>query len=143
LKLPYDDFSDLPDKLELKKLNIDINEFFTNIWSFGTESAKILNHPAPYRVELPYRLIRMYTKKGDLILDPFIGSGTTAIAAIIAQRNYIGYDINNIYVENALRRIDELHNPEKRKKRLEREKRLKKLKKQKKSSIEFTKGESK
>ena len=143
LMLSYDDISDLPDKLETKKLDIDVNEFFTNIWSFGTESAKAVNHPAPYRVELPYRLIKMFTKQGDLILDPFIGAGTTAIAAIITRRKFVGYDINKEYVENALRRIDELHHPEKRIKRLEGEKRLKKLKKQKNTLFDFNKEEGK
>lgn len=137
------DISDFPDNLETKKLDIEINEFFTNIWSFGTESAKRVNHPAPYRVELPYRLIKMFTKKGDLILDPFIGAGTSAIAAIIAHRNYVGYDINDDYVENALNRIDELHHPEKRKKRLSREKQLKKLKKQYSALVDFNKEEGK
>jgi site-specific DNA-methyltransferase (adenine-specific) len=137
------DNPDFPDKLENKKLDIDINEFFTNIWSFGTESAKKVNHPAPYRVELPYRLIKMFTKKRDLILDPFIGAGTTAIAAIIAQRNYVGYDISKEYVENTIRRIDELYHPEKKIKRLTVEKRLKKLKKQKSALIDFNKEEGK
>jgi site-specific DNA-methyltransferase (adenine-specific) len=58
-------------------------------------------------VELPYRLIQLYTFKGDIVLDPFIGSGQTAIAAIKTGRHYLGYDTNEEYIKLAERRIEE------------------------------------
>ncbi|MCF7809649.1 site-specific DNA-methyltransferase [bacterium] len=80
-------------------------EYTKSIWTFSAESAKKVGHPAPFPTELPYRLIQLYTFKDDIILDPFIGSGQAAIAAIKAGRNYIGYDINEEYVELANKRI--------------------------------------
>ncbi|UYP44725.1 Modification methylase MthZI [Candidatus Lokiarchaeum ossiferum] len=91
--------------LDGKKSTMTEKELYSNIWTFGAESAKKVNHPAPFRVELPYRLIQMYSKKNDLILDPFMGSGSTAIAAIIAKRNFVGYDTNLDYIQAANRRI--------------------------------------
>jgi site-specific DNA-methyltransferase (adenine-specific) len=64
-----------------------------------------VGHPAPFPIELPYRLIQLYTFQGDVILDPFIGSGTTAIAALKAERKYIGYDNDPVYVKLAQERI--------------------------------------
>jgi len=66
-----------------------------------------IGHPAPFPVELPYRLIQLYTFEEETVLDPFIGSGQTAIAAIKANRHYVGYDINKDYVKLAKRRIRE------------------------------------
>ncbi len=73
-------------------------EWTKSVWTMATESAKKIGHPAPFPVELPYRLIQLYTYKSDIILDPFMGSGTTAIAALKSDRNYIGYDINPEYI---------------------------------------------
>jgi len=58
-------------------------------------------------VDLPYRLIQLYTFEGEVVLDPFIGSGQTAIAAIKTRRHYVGYDINEEYVKLAEKRIKE------------------------------------
>ena len=80
-------------------------EFTKSIWAFNTESAKRVNHPAPFPVELPYRLIQFYTFKDDIVIDPFCGSGTTCIAAIKTHRGYIGIDNNEGYVNTALTRI--------------------------------------
>lgn len=80
-------------------------EFTKSIWMFNTESAKRVNHPAPFPVELPYRLIQLYTFNKDIIIDPFCGSGTTCIAAIKTNRRYIGIDNNEEYVNTALNRI--------------------------------------
>ena len=80
-------------------------EFTKSIWSFPTASAKKVGHPAPFPYELPYRLIQLYTFEGDVVLDPFIGSGTTAIAAIKTNRSYVGYDICMNYVDLANKRI--------------------------------------
>ena len=76
-----------------------------SIWKFQTVSAKNLGHPAPFPIELPYRLIQLYSFKDDIILDPFIGSGQTAIAALMSQRKFIGYEINSEYIKLAENRI--------------------------------------
>ncbi|MCK4404042.1 MAG: site-specific DNA-methyltransferase [candidate division Zixibacteria bacterium] len=80
-------------------------EFTKSVWTFSAEPATKIGHPAPFPVELPYRLIQLYTFEGDVVLDPFIGSGQTAIAAIKTKRHYVGYDISEEYVKLAERRI--------------------------------------
>jgi len=82
-------------------------EYTKSVWSFKAEPARKIGHPAPFPVELPYRLIQLYTYEGEVILDPFVGSGQTALAAIKTKRHYIGYDINKDYVKLARRRIKE------------------------------------
>jgi len=82
-------------------------EFTKSVWTFPAVSAKEVGHPAPFPVELPYRLIQLYTYEGEVVLDPFMGSGQTAIAAIKTGRLYIGYDIEEEYVKLAERRIKE------------------------------------
>jgi len=82
-------------------------EFTKSIWTFPAEQAKKVGHPAPFPVELPYRLIQLYSFEGEVVLDPFMGSGQTAIAAIKTKRHYVGYDINEEYVKLAERRIKE------------------------------------
>ena len=64
-----------------------------------------VGHPAPFPLELPYRLIQLYTYEGEVVLDPFMGSGQTALAALKAGRSYVGYDINGEYADLADRRI--------------------------------------
>jgi site-specific DNA-methyltransferase (adenine-specific) len=80
-------------------------EWTKSVWTMNTESAKKIGHPAPFPVELPYRLIQLYTYKGDVILDPFMGSGSTAIAALKSDRKYVGYDIDAEYIKLAEERI--------------------------------------
>lgn len=80
-------------------------EWTKSIWTMNAESARRIGHPAPFPVELPNRLIQLYSFTNDVILDPFIGSGTTAISALKANRNYIGYDVNKEYIDLANRRI--------------------------------------
>jgi site-specific DNA-methyltransferase (adenine-specific) len=80
-------------------------EWTKSVWTINPESAQKVGHPAPFPVELPYRLIQLYTFQGDMILDPFMGSGTTAIAALKAGRKYIGYENDPEYVRLAERRI--------------------------------------
>ncbi len=82
-------------------------EFTKSVWVFNAEQAQKVGHPAPFPVELPYRLIQLYTYEGEVVLDPFMGSGQTAIAAIKTKRHYIGYDINDDYVRLARQRIRE------------------------------------
>ncbi len=80
-------------------------EFTKSVWTFNAESARRVNHPAPFPVELPYRLIQLYTFEGEVVLDPFVGSGATCLAALASNRYYVGYDINEEYVKLAEKRI--------------------------------------
>jgi len=82
-------------------------EFTKSVWNFGAESAKKIGHPAPYPMELPYRLIQLYTFSNEVILDPFMGSGQTALAALKAGRHFVGYEVNEEYRNLALKRIAE------------------------------------
>ncbi|MFZ8805014.1 MAG: DNA-methyltransferase [Candidatus Calescibacterium sp.] len=81
-------------------------EFTKSVWTFPAVSAKEIGHPAPFPVELPYRLIQLYTFEGEVVLDPFMGSGQTAIAALKSKRFYVGYEIVSEYVELAQKRIE-------------------------------------
>ena len=81
-------------------------EWTKSVWTMTPESARKVGHPAPFPVELPYRLIQLYTFSGDIILDPFMGSGATAIAALQAERKYIGYENDQKYVRLAEKRIN-------------------------------------
>jgi modification methylase len=82
--------------------------WFRAIWDDIPGSSRTKGHPAPYPTELAYRLISMFSFVGDLILDPFLGTGTTTEAAIIARRSSIGYEIEEKYyslVKDRLRQI--------------------------------------
>ena len=95
-------------KTESKENTISKEQFMEwtkSVWTMNPESAKKVGHPAPFPIELPYRLIQLYTFKGDVILDPFMGSGTTAIAALKSERKYIGYDNDPAYIKLAEERI--------------------------------------
>ncbi|MGH8982172.1 MAG: DNA-methyltransferase [Acidimicrobiales bacterium] len=81
-------------------------EATVDVWELATESARRVGHPAPFPVELPRRLIDLYTYRGDLVLDPFMGSGTTAVAALRTDRYYVGYDTDPAYIAKAQERID-------------------------------------
>ncbi len=76
-----------------------------SIWRFKAESAKRIGHPAPFPVELPARLIHLYTYLGDIVLDPFMGAGSTAVAARDAQRHFVGYETDAQYVQLANSRL--------------------------------------
>ena len=80
-------------------------EFTKSVWTFPAESARRVGHPSPFPIELPYRLIQLYTFEGEVILDPFIGSGQTAVAAVKTKRRYVGYEIDEGYVKLAEERI--------------------------------------
>jgi site-specific DNA-methyltransferase (adenine-specific) len=86
--------------------NKEFMEFTKSVWIMNPESAKKVNHPAPFPLELPYRLIQLYTFEDDIVLDPFIGSGTTAIAALKTGRRYVGYEVDPSYIQNAEKRIE-------------------------------------
>jgi site-specific DNA-methyltransferase (adenine-specific) len=78
-----------------------------DVWDVPPESANRVRHPAPFPVELPQRLIELYTFAGDLVLDPFLGSGSTVVAARRTGRQGIGYDLDPAYVELARARVSE------------------------------------
>ena len=80
-------------------------EWTKSVWTFPAVSARQIGHPAPFPEELPHRLIQLYTFKEDVILDPFVGSGTACLAAVKDKRNYVGYDTNSEYVKMAEKRI--------------------------------------
>jgi site-specific DNA-methyltransferase (adenine-specific) len=80
-------------------------EWTKSIWTMNAENARRIGHPAPFPEELPKRLIKLYSFPGDIVLDPFMGSGTTAVAALKTQRKYIGYDTNKVYIQLANNRI--------------------------------------
>ncbi len=80
-------------------------DFTKSVWTFPAESARKVGHPAPFPVELPYRLIQLYTFQGEVVLDPFCGSGTTCVAAVKAGRHYVGYENVPDYVKLAKDRL--------------------------------------
>lgn len=82
-------------------------DFTKSVWTFPAESARRVGHPAPFPIDLPYRLIQLYTFHDEVVLDPFCGSGTTCLAAIKAGRHYLGYEIVPDYVKLAQSRIIE------------------------------------
>ncbi len=83
----------------------DFLEWTKSIWTMNTESAKRVKHPAPFPEELPHRLINLYSFQGDIILDPFMGSGTTAVAALKNNRRFVGYEISQEYESVAEQRV--------------------------------------
>ncbi len=83
-------------------------EFSKSVWNFPAESARRIGHPAPFPIELPYRLIQLYTYADEVVLDPFCGSGSTCLAALKSGRHYIGYDNQADYVKLAEKRIKQL-----------------------------------
>jgi DNA modification methylase len=76
-----------------------------DVWEIPAESATRVGHPAPFPVALVERCIQLNTFEGDVVLDPFMGSGTTAVAAVRTGRHYLGYDADPAYVERAEERI--------------------------------------
>ncbi len=83
----------------------DFLELTKSVWTFPAQSARRVGHPAPFPLELPRRLIQLYSFEGDVVLDPFVGSGTTCIAALQSGRHFIGYENNAAYARLARRRI--------------------------------------
>jgi site-specific DNA-methyltransferase (adenine-specific) len=88
--------------------SIETEEFLEatiDVWEIPSESATKVGHPAPFPVALPRRLIELYTYERDLVLDPFLGSGTTAVAAAETGRHYVGFDTEPSYIELARERL--------------------------------------
>ena len=84
----------------------DFINWTKSIWTFPAVNAKKIGHPAPFPIELPHRLINLYSYGGDVVLDPFCGSGTTCIAAFQNNRKYIGYEIKKDYVKLSYDRLN-------------------------------------
>ena len=84
----------------------DFINWTKSIWTFPAVNAKKIGHPAPFPIDLPHRLINLYSYEGDVVLDPFCGSGTTCIAAFQNNRKYIGYEIKKDYVKLSYDRLN-------------------------------------
>lgn len=76
-----------------------------SIWEIPPESARRVGHPAPFPVELASRVLRLYSYVGDVVLDPFAGSGTTCVAAVENQRHFVGVEISETYCQLATERV--------------------------------------
>jgi len=96
-----------PEKRESTITRDEFLEYNKSVWNFAAEPARKVGHPAPFPVELPRRLIQLYTFENEIVLDPFMGSGQTAIAARKSNRHFIGYEIDENYVALANQRISE------------------------------------
>ena len=83
-------------------------EYTLGVWDFQPAHKSKVGHPAPFPEELPYRIIKLYTYKGDLVLDPFVGSGTTAVVCDKTGRDCIGFDISEEYVKLTLDRLSKV-----------------------------------
>jgi site-specific DNA-methyltransferase (adenine-specific) len=92
--------------------SISTDEFLDatlDLWRIPSESATRVGHPAPFPVELPLRLIDLYTFRGDLVLDPFVGAGATAVASARRDRRFAGYDTDESYIRIARQRVKDEH----------------------------------
>lgn len=92
-----------------KESTIEKDEFLDwtkSVWTFPTVSARKIGHPAPFPEELPRRLIELYSFLGDVVLDPFCGSGTTCVSARRLRRHYVGYELHEEYINIAHQRIE-------------------------------------
>jgi DNA modification methylase len=76
-----------------------------SVWDIPSESARRVRHPAPFPVQLAERVIELYSYVDDVVLDPFVGSGSTCVAAVNKRRQYVGFDISEEYCELARTRI--------------------------------------
>jgi len=100
-------------EIAIKKNTIskeDFMEWTKSIWTFKAESARRIGHPAPFPIELPYRLIQLFSFTTDIILDPFMGSGTTAIAALKCDRSFVGFEVNESYIKLIKKRVEPYKN---------------------------------
>ncbi len=104
---PPDQASAEQAKAEPDVTSEEFTAYTKSIWQFPTDSAKKIGHPSPFPVELPRRLIKLYSWRRSLVLDPFCGSGSTCVAAAQLGRLWIGVDVDPAYVELAERRVQE------------------------------------
>ncbi len=82
-------------------------EWTNGVWRFSGESKKRIGHPAPFPLELPRRCIKLFSFVGDTVLDPFMGSGTTLVAAHLNNRNTVGIEVDNGYCELVQKRLEQ------------------------------------
>jgi site-specific DNA-methyltransferase (adenine-specific) len=82
-------------------------EWTNAVWNFSGESKNRIGHPAPFPIELPKRCIKLFSYVNDIVLDPFLGSGTTLLAADENKRYGIGVEINSEYCKLAVKRLEE------------------------------------
>jgi len=95
------------DRVVKGERDIPAEEFLAStlsVWEIPPESARRVGHPAPFPVELPKRFIRLYTYRDEWVLDPFMGSGSTAVAAVLTGRRWVGYDVDPAYCETTRQR---------------------------------------
>ncbi|MGB9590316.1 MAG: DNA-methyltransferase, partial [Candidatus Hydrothermia bacterium] len=85
----------------------EFKDWTLGLWEFSGESKKKVGHPAPFPVELPLRCIKLFTYKEDLVLDPFLGSGSTLVACALTGRRGIGVEIEGKFVDITKKRIAE------------------------------------
>lgn len=98
-----------PDKGESTISREEFMSATLSIWEIPPESARRVGHPAPFPIALAERVIQLYSYKGDIVLDPFMGSGTTCLAAQKLGRFWVGVDISKDYFYLAERRMDNLY----------------------------------
>jgi len=94
-----------PDRRKSTISKEEFLEFTKSVWTFSAERASQVGHAAPFPIELPYRLIQLYTFEDEIVLDPFVGSGTSCIAALKTNRKYVAYEIDKKYCYLAEQRI--------------------------------------
>lgn len=98
------------EKVDGRESTISRDEFLEatrSVWSIPAESARKVGHPAPFPEALPRRLIELYTYSDEVVLDPFMGSGQTGLAAVKSGRRYVGYEVDAEYVQLAEERLSE------------------------------------
>ena len=95
-----------PDKGESDISRDEFMEGTLSVWEIPAESARRVGHPAPFPEALAERVVRLFSYKDDVILDPFLGSGTTCVAAARTERDYVGYDVDQAYCERARARVE-------------------------------------
>jgi len=83
-------------------------EWTNGVWNFSGESKTKIGHPPPFPMELPKRCIKLFSYKGDIVLDPFLRSGTTLIACLQNNRIGIGVEMNEDYCRLAAKRLQQL-----------------------------------
>lgn len=84
----------------------DFIKWSNGMWTFNTEKLSKVGHPSAFPIEMPIRLLRMLTYKGAVVLDMFLGSGTTAVACIREKRHFIGFELSKEYFDKAIKRIE-------------------------------------
>lgn len=85
----------------------DFVKWSNGMWTFNTEKTSKIGHPAAFPIELPTRLLRMLTYENSVVIDPFIGSGTTAISCIRENRHFVGFELSKEYFDKANKRIEQ------------------------------------